>query len=54
MIDGGLAEVGGEAVTILAERAVDLSKVTSQELSERARSATDAEADFLNEAFNAL
>jgi F-type H+-transporting ATPase subunit epsilon len=54
MIDGGLAEVGGEAITILAERAVDLSKVTSQELSERAHAASEAEAEFLNEAIKAL
>jgi len=54
MIDGGLADVGGETVTILAERAVNLSQVTSQELSERAQSATQAEAEFLNEAAPAL
>ena len=54
MIDGGLADIGGEAVTILAERAVNLSQVTSQELSERAQSAPQAEAEFLNEAAQAL
>lgn len=54
MIDGGLADVGGENVTILAERAVNLDKVTSQELSERAQSATQVEAEFLEEAARAL
>jgi F-type H+-transporting ATPase subunit epsilon len=54
MIDGGLADVTPEGVTILAERAVDLSGTTSQELKERAANASDSEADFLNGAIEAL
>ena len=54
MIDGGLADVTPEGVTILAERAVDLSVTTSQELKERATNASDSEADFLNGAIEAL
>ena len=54
MIDGGLADVTPEGVTILAERAVDLSVTTSQELKERAANASDFEADFLNGAIEAL
>ena len=54
MIDGGLADVTPEGVTILAERAVDLSVTTSQELKERAANASDYEVDFLNGAIEAL
>ena len=54
MIDGGLADVRDAGVTILAERAVDLSKVSSQELEERALSAPQAEAEFLNAAVKEL
>ena len=54
MIDGGLADVTPESVTILAERAVDLSVTTSQELKERAANASDSEDDFLNGAIEAL
>ena len=48
MIDGGLADVSGESVTIMAERAVDLDTADSAALKETARSASKVEADFLN------
>ncbi len=48
MIDGGVADVSSEGVTILAERAENLDKASSQEVRERALSSTGAEADFLN------
>ena len=54
MIDGGLADVTPEGVSILAERAVDLSATSSQELKERATKTSEAEADFLNSASEAL
>lgn len=47
MIDGGLADVTGEKVVILAQRAEDLNKVSADELKERAKSASDADAAFL-------
>ena len=48
MIDGGLADVTGEKVVILAQRAEDLSKVTAEELRTRAKDASEADAAFLN------
>ena len=48
MIDGGLADVTGEKLVILAQRAEDLSKVSAAELRERAKDASDADAAFLN------
>ena len=54
MIDGGIADVTPEGVTILTERAEDLGKVNAQEVAERARAATEAEADFLKEVESAL
>lgn len=48
MIDGGLADVTPKGVIILAERAEDLNSVSSQELSERAKTANEADADFLS------
>ena len=47
MIDGGLADVTGEKLVILAQRAEDLSKVSAEELKERAKGASDADAAFL-------
>ena len=44
MVDGGIADVTPEGVTILAERAVDLSVTSSQELKERAQNSGEAEA----------
>jgi F-type H+-transporting ATPase subunit epsilon len=54
MIDGGLADVSGEQVTILAERAVNLGSADAAKLKENASTATGAEADFLNAVIAAL
>lgn len=54
MIDGGLADVSGESVTILAERAEDLDAVDAETLKSRAAAATEADADFLNAVLAAL
>ena len=54
MIDGGIADVTPEGVTILTERAEDLGKVNAQEVAERAKAAAEAEADFLKEVESAL
>ena len=54
MIDGGLADVTPEAVTILAERAEDLDNADAAGLKERAASASEAKADFLNAVIAAL
>ena len=48
MIDGGLADVSGESITIMAERAIDLASADATALKETAVSASEAEADFLN------
>ena len=48
MIDGGLADVSVESITIMAERAIDLGTVDAAVLKERALAANEAEADFLN------
>ena len=47
MIDGGVADVSSEGVTILAERAENLDTASSEEILDRALSSTGAEADFL-------
>ena len=54
MIDGGIADVTPDSVTILTERAEDLSKVNAQEIGERAKAAADAEFDFLKDVEAAL
>ncbi|MEK9910839.1 MAG: ATP synthase F1 subunit epsilon [Candidatus Puniceispirillum sp.] len=54
MIDGGLADVSGESVTILAERAINLVSADAAQLREQAAKATGAEADFLSAAVAAL
>ncbi len=54
MIDGGLADVSGESITILAERAIDLAVVDVAQLKENAAKATGVEADFLNSVVAAL
>ena len=54
MIDGGLADVSGESVTILTERAEDLDAVKREDIKSRADAATGAEADFLNAVLEAL
>ena len=54
MIDGGLADVSGELVTILAERAIDLGSADAATLKENAANANEAEAAFLNAVIEAL
>ena len=54
MIDGGLADVSGESVTILAERAIHLGSADAAQLKTQAADASDDEADFLNAAIAAL
>ena len=49
MIDGGIADVTPDSVTILTERAEDLNKVNSQEIGERTKAAADIESDFLKD-----
>ena len=48
MIDGGLADVSGESITIMTERAIDLSTADAAALKETLAAANKAEADFLN------
>ncbi len=47
MIDGGVADVSGESVIVMAERAVDLATADEAALRERAATANEAEVDFL-------
>ena len=54
MIDGGLADVSGESVTILAERAIHLGSADAAQLKAQAADATGDEAAFLNAAISAL
>ncbi|MDB2324622.1 ATP synthase F1 subunit epsilon [Alphaproteobacteria bacterium] len=54
MIDGGLADVTPEAVTILAERAEDMDAADAGDLKTRAQNAPEAEADFLRAVAAAL
>ena len=54
MIDGGLADVSGERVTILAERAIHLGSADAAQLKTQAAEASDDEAAFLNAAIAAL
>ena len=54
MIDGGIADVTPDGVTILTERAEDLNKVNAQEIGERAKAASDTESDFLKDVEAAL
>ena len=54
MIDGGLADVSGESVTILAERAIHLGSADAAQLKKQSADASDGEADFLNAAIAAL
>ena len=48
MIDGGLADVSGESVTILAERAIHLGSADTTQLKTQAANASEDEAAFLN------
>ena len=52
--DGGLADVTGESVIILAERAVNLGAVDAVKIRESAAIASGAEAEFLNAVAAAL
>ena len=54
MIDGGIADVSGESVTILAERAIDLGSADVAVLKEKAANANEAEAAFLNAVIKSL
>ena len=54
MIDGGIADVSSESVTIMAERAIDLGTADAAVLKESAATANEAEADFLNAVIAAL
>ena len=54
MIDGGLADVSGEIVTILAERAIHRDSDDAARLKTQADGASDDEAAFLNAAIAAL
>ena len=54
MIDGGLANVSGESVTILAERAIHLGSADALELKTQADSVSDDGAAFLNAAIAAM
>ena len=52
MIDGGLADVSSETVTILAERAIDLDAVDASKLKAQAEEATGVDSEFLSAAIN--
>ena len=54
MIDGGLADVSGERVTILAERAIHLGSADAAQLKTKAAHAGADEAAFLNAVIAAL
>ena len=54
LIDGGLADVSGESVTILAERAIHLGSADAARLKSQVVDASDDEAAFLNAAIAAL
>ena len=54
MIDGGLADVTGESVNILAERAIHLGSADVAQLKAQAVDASDDEAAFLNATIAAL
>ena len=54
MIDGGVADVSGESVTILAERAIHLGSANSTQLKTQAIHASEDEAAFLNAVLAAL
>ncbi|MDC1382079.1 ATP synthase F1 subunit epsilon [Candidatus Puniceispirillum sp.] len=54
MIDGGVADVSEKSVTIMAERAIDLATADLAVLKERAATAGEAEANFLNAVISTL
>ena len=54
MIDGGLADVSGEGITILTERAENLATADRDDIKARADAASGSEAEFLNAVVAAL
>jgi F-type H+-transporting ATPase subunit epsilon len=54
MIDGGLADVSAEKVTILAERAIDLRKAEVANLKSQVANASGDDFEFLNAVIAAL
>jgi F-type H+-transporting ATPase subunit epsilon len=46
MVDGGLADVSGESVTILAERAIDLGSADAAALKEKAANTNELKQRF--------
>ena len=54
MIDGGLADVSGESITILAERAIHLGSADIAKIKTQVVDASENEADFLNAVIAAL
>ena len=54
IIDGGLADVSAESITILAERAISLGSASAEQLKIQAAEASSDEADFLNAAISAF
>jgi F-type H+-transporting ATPase subunit epsilon len=54
MIDGGLADVSADSMTILAERAIHLGSADAVKLKIQAAEASNDVADFLNAAIAAL
>ena len=54
MIDGGLADVSDDSITILSERAIHLDSVDAAQLKTRVVNASDDEVAFLNAAIAAL
>jgi F-type H+-transporting ATPase subunit epsilon len=54
MIDGGVADVSGDSVTIMAERAIDLRTADATALKGKVATASEAEANFLNAVIAAL
>ena len=54
MIDGGLADVSGESITILAERAIHLGSAEVAQLKTQAADASEDEAAFLHAVIAAL
>ena len=54
VINGGLADVSGESVTILAERAIHLGSADVAQLKTQAAEASGDEAAFLNAAIAVL
>tara|TARA_B100000989_G_C19515450_1_gene461381 strand:+ start:1105 stop:1458 length:354 start_codon:yes stop_codon:yes gene_type:complete len=54
MIDGGLADVSGESIIILSERAIQLDSADAAQLKTQAADASDDEVAFLKAAIAAL